>query len=402
MRGIKANLNKKAGSRRQSAMTALSATFFVVFLAILFSPMNVYAKGNVHYGSNKYSPDVGYPFNVGVYVETTEGEGMSDYEVKINYDPAYLEYINGEETEQTGEIVIKDKIAEGSRVRIMLTFKPVIGGETEITVKDAKIRDGEGNLTDNNELPSVSVSVRAPLSEPPEFIKINGEKIADFDADKREYEISLEYTEEFEITASEGYEVLCTTDKLKTGSNDIVAFVVKEGNTPIEYKFSIDMKEEVVEEVEPQEEEAVVEEKTEEESIKEAIENVNKKEKNPEIEALNLKAIPMQNNSNNQSELKNQRTKSIIILIGFAVLIILIIAAKLIYEYIINNENSIRREGFLGFKLLFVRRQKSKLTFAEIGSGKTASEKYFEYGLDEKAKNTEDKGKDNNGSKDGK
>ena len=105
--------------------------------------------------------------------------------------------------------------------------------------------------------------------------------------------------------------------------------------------------------------------------------------------------------NSNQVEVKNENSKNVIILLGLIGLSISIFLAKLLSSVVINGDHGVRRERGLNLKNRLSSKRKSDMfSFAEIESKKSASSKYFEYGLDVKINDVFDKeGKENVGKK---
>ena len=405
-------------------MIALVVAFFSLFVFAVIAPsIRVKAKGTIYTGSVDYEADVNENFNIGVYAAGFDGDQMGEFEIKVKFDPAYIVLVTENGENNTGEVLIKGKSPDGGRVRNMLTFKAIMGGDTILEVTDGYINAPNGDKLEMNPYPEVPVHINAPELTPPGYISINGEKIKDFKSDVTQYELTLPYSENLEIKVPTDYNVICDTDKLIEGKNTVSVLVSKEGYLPIEYTIEITMESKPEEETESADlqkndsqtstgnktgldgkdqtdKSETVTEKTEEEIerelIHEALHKAEVKKKNPEIEALNLKDMKLSTN-NNQEELKEQRKRSGLILIGFFGLIILIIAAKLFYSFIIENDHGILRESRIKFK----GKGKNDFSFASIETKKSASEEYFKYGLDVKINDVLDNGENKGGEVDG-
>lgn len=427
--------NVHSGGCKWSAMTALVVAFICAFFAMICIPsLSAEAKGTIYTGSVDYTSSAGELFNVGVYAGGFDGDMMGKYEITLKFDPDYIVLVEENGENDTGEYVIKGESLDGGRVRTMLTFRALMGGETVIEAVDGQIFSPAGDKLEMNPLPEVPVHLNAPAMTVPGFISINDEKIEDFKGDTTEYEFTIPYTEEFKISVPTDYKVACDKDTLSVGENTVSVLVMQEGFTPIEYTLKITMEEKPVSNEDdatgtdnpdsnaaeqpgenadnndsnPQndqgnspvdfENNGKLSEEEELELIREALKQASIKEANPEIEALHLKDMKISDN-NNQAELARQRKKSALILIGFVGLIVLIIIARLVFAWIVDNERGILRENKL-ISRFNARSQQELFSFADIESKKSsASAKYFERGLDEMVKDNSQKDVKNNAGK---
>ena len=381
--------------KKEYAIAFLLPIFLLVFSA------RVNAEGNVHMGSIQYNVNVNSDFNVGIYTEGVDGDRMSKYEVVISYDPVYISYESDTDKDNDGKITLKGESLDGGTVRNMLTFHSVLGGESKIIVESAKIYDLNGNLLDNKELPTVNVNITADASEPPTKIKINGEEVADYSADVREYSVTVPFSEKLNIEVPGDYLVIPDTDKLSVGKNEVKVIIAKEGATAREYKFEIT----VEPKEEPKEETEVTDNTSKENGSKDAQNasagktdgtgkdgkiGTGKETKGIEDKEFpNLEPIPDTFGVDKES-LKAQNRKSIIILIGFAVIIVLILAAKFGYDAILSRGNRIKRDRTATSSLR--KNSQSQLLFVDINDKSQKSQaQYFEYGLDIKMKDINDK-----------
>ena len=387
-------------------MTALRVAFIYAFAALLFLPsLKAEAKGNIHTGSPEYVSSALEEFNVGVYTEATEGDRLGEFELIISFDPAYLTCIEEDGENTSGEIRIKEDSFDALRYKSMLTFKSLVGGETKIEVKEATLKSPDGEKLETDSLPSIPIHINAPQLTPPDYMSVNGVRIEGFNSKDTEYKVNIPYVEKLFIYVPEDYKV-SYDDSLSEGKNTVKALVTKEGFSTLEYTLEVNMEAKPTEEPVVQEEETKGTTDTEPEidpemrEIKEALKKSNEKKKNPEIEALNLKGMIAPSNSN-QVEVKNENSKNIIILLGLIGLSIIIFLAKLLSSVVINGDHGVRRERGLNLKNRLSSKRKSDMfSFAEIESKKSASSKYFEYGLDVKINDVFDKeGKENVGKK---
>ena len=386
--GIKSVLNKESDSRKQLYKTAFSVVFFALFCLIILNPIKAFAKGDIHTGSEEYRNDFGKDFNVGIYIGTTDGDTFKDYKVEIEYNPLYIHYINGETEEDTGKIVLEGTSPDGNSVREMLNFRPVMGGVTHLKVASSVIHDAkDSSLEVEENLEEALIVINAPRCEVPKSITIN-EKTIEINPESTDYSISIEYTDNLSIS-SQDYVVIPEFEEIKEGSNHVKVLFGKPATVPLEYTFNINIEKKPEPVVE-----TPVEEEPEEEDLLSILEKQAKKTgPDPEIAALNLKAAKM-STIDNEEELKEDRKKSVFIVVGFIVLIVVVIVAKVLYEVLSNSKIGILRENKFKGKRFFKKKKKSgKLSFDTIETKRTISEQYFVDGLDIKINDIVDKGK---------
>ena len=168
----------------------------------------------------------------------------------------------------------------------------------------------------------------------------NGETLPDYSTDVKEYTLDIPYTENFEFSIPDGYKIVSDAENLEAGVNEIVLKVTQDNRTPLEYKITINMEAPEEEESETQENTAEVTEITEEvsnETETEAAEEVTANEETV-LPEENAEAVPSNVNTENVNAvsrgklIKNENTKSFIILGLFAVAILVILLLKLSWD----------------------------------------------------------------------
>ncbi len=393
--GIKSVLNKRLDSRKQSVKTAFTVVFFALFCLIILNPIRAFAKGDIHTGSEEYRNDFGKDFNVGIYIGATDGDTFKDYKVEIEYNPLYVHFLNGDTEEDTGKIVLEGTSPDGNAIREMLNFRPVMGGVTHLKVASATLHSAtDTDLEVEEHLEDALIVINAPRCEAPASVTING-KALEIKPETTQYTISIDYTDKLDVTAPNEFVVIPESEELKEGFNQVKVLFGKTATVPLEYTFNIN----VEKKPEPVVETPFEEEPEEDDLLTILEKQANKTDTDPEIAALNLKAAKMQT-LDNEEELKGERKKSIFIVIAFAVMIVLVLVGKIIYDVISNSKIAILRENKFKGKKFFKRKKKSgKLTFDAIEPKRTISEQYFVDGLDIKINDIVDKGKNNAGKK---
>lgn len=336
---VKREENKR--SRISWAKMTTIVAGLITAIAVFFAyDISSQAKGIVYTGSTEYNASSGQDFNIGVYFGGDNGEKTGDYEAVIVYDENYLTYVGGGNEGGNGKISVSGASADGGRVKIMITFHAVIGGETSVKVESATLTDNNGGALEITEFPEVPVHIQAPVADAPEYIMFNGETLPDYSTDVKEYTLDIPYTENFEFSIPDGYKIVSDAENLEAGVNEIVLKVTQDNRTPLEYKITVNMEAPEEEESETQENTAEVTENTEEvsnETETEAAEEVTANEETV-LPEENAEVVPSNVNTENVNAvsrgklIKNENTKSFIILGLFAVAILVILLLKLIWD----------------------------------------------------------------------
>lgn len=346
--------NKRSRISRAKMTTIVAGliTAVAVFFAYDFSSE---AKGIVYTGSAEYNATSGQDFNVGVYFGGDNGEKTGNYEAVIVYDENYLTYVGGGNEGGNGKINVSGTSADGGRVRVMITFHAVIGGETSVKVESATLTDNDGGALEITEFPEVPVHIQAPVADAPEYIMFNGEILPDYSEDVQEYTLDIAYTENFEFSVPDGYKIISETEGLEAGENEIVLNVTQDNRTPLEYKITVNM--EALKEEEPETQENTAEDAEKTKEVSENTDSEPAEETANEETVLteeNAEANPGNVNTNNVNAVskgkipKNENTNSFIVLGLFAVAILVILLLKLIWDRAGIAGRGIQR----GFKII--------------------------------------------------
>lgn len=135
----------------------LVGLLFGFFAFLVGNTETVYAAtGTVTFGSESYNYEGDQEFPIGVYIDGDER--MGTYHVEISYDRSRMEYVGGAEREDNG-IIILEGTATGTRVKYMLEFNPISGGEAYIEVKYAQISSPNGTKFEIVETDEAPISI---------------------------------------------------------------------------------------------------------------------------------------------------------------------------------------------------------------------------------------------------
>jgi len=338
--GVKREEKNKRYLISRAKMTTIVAGVITAIAVFFAYDISAEAKGIVYTGSTEYNATSGQDFNVGVYLGGDNGEKTGDYEAVIVYDENYLTYVGGANEGGNGRISVSGTSADGGRVKVMITFHAVIGGETKVKVESATLTDNNAGALEITEFPEVPVHIEAPATDAPEYIMFNGETLPDYSPDIKEYTLDIPYTENFEFSLPEGYKIITEAEGLKAGTNEIVLLVTMDNRTPLEYKITVNM-DDGIEEEESKEQENTAEgtdntkEVSDETNSEPAEEDkVSEESVIPETKATVPGNVNTKNvNAVSKSKMpKNDNTKSFIILGLFAAAILVIILLKIIWD----------------------------------------------------------------------
>ncbi|SDJ46559.1 hypothetical protein SAMN04487760_1076 [Lachnospiraceae bacterium G41] len=346
---------KNKSSISWAKMTTIVAGILTAIAVFFAYDISSQAKGIVYTGSTEYNATSGQDFNIGVYFGGDNGEKTGNYEAVIVYDENYLTYVGGGNEGGNGRISVSGTSADGGRVRVMITFHAVIGGETSVKVESATLTDDNAGALEITELPEVPVHIQAPVADAPEYIMFNGENLPDYSTDVKEYTLDIPYTENFEFSIPDGYKIVSDAENLEAGVNEIVLKVTQDNRTPLEYKITVNMEAPEEEESETQENNAEVTENTEEVSNETETEAAGVSANEETVLSENtVETVPGNVNTENVNAvlrgklIKNENTKSFIILVLFALAILVILLLKLIWDRAGIAGRGIQR----GFKII--------------------------------------------------
>lgn len=116
----------------------IPTVFLMAAVLLLGKPILAFAQeATVTFGSDSYTGEDSRQFRVGVYIN---GESkIGTYYVEIEYDSERLLYLGGGDSEQDGVIILKGTGLQ-ERVKYMLHFQPIGGGEAGIFVRSASVQ----------------------------------------------------------------------------------------------------------------------------------------------------------------------------------------------------------------------------------------------------------------------
>lgn len=103
------------------------------------------AQSTITFGEDSYESINGEKFSIEVFI--TGDEELGTYYVELKYDDRWLKYDSGAETGGNGTVVLTGT-SVGKRTRYNITFECISGGNTEISVKNAKITTKASGYTE--------------------------------------------------------------------------------------------------------------------------------------------------------------------------------------------------------------------------------------------------------------
>ncbi len=332
-------MKRFAGMKKFIMMTG--GALMLPLLAILFAllPIKVtHAAGHIRFGSESYSPNANENFNIGVYVESTDEVPMGSFSVTLTYDPNVIEYVGGASAGGNGSITINGASPDGGTVRTMLTLKAVGKGNTNIGVTGATINDNTGVGMAVDGMPGAPIHIQSAKTTPPEYLSVNGERIAAFSDTRFEYTVNIPYTEKLQITGPAGYKIETDVNELKVGRNNVKASVSKDDGQPIEYTLHLIMAEKDDKAQDDKNQGGKNEkasEKTSDKTSEKASEKTSVKTSEKESVSEEIKLPPMPEPSQDYEDRELERNRNyILVLVAFILGIIVVVGLKLLADYI--------------------------------------------------------------------
>lgn len=146
-----------SGKRKITAFI-LGICCMVAVYAAFVPGIALAATASVMFGSDSYETESGEELPIGVHIKADDEIGY--YRVEIEYDRDRMEYLGGA-TEESEGIIVFEGNGNGTDVSTMLRFRIVSGGETKISMKDARILvPGTDDRFELAEMAEVPISLR--------------------------------------------------------------------------------------------------------------------------------------------------------------------------------------------------------------------------------------------------
>ena len=245
-----------------------------VTACLLFSGAGMeeaWASGEkVSFGSEAYEWELNMeaPYFLGVYA-SADGE-LEAAELYVVYDPEMLEFVSGGEEVEPGRVKVQSSEIEGTEFKRIMSFTPLMGGNTEVRIEGASVDSGAGNVAAAGA--SVPVSIAIPRGCALSGIAVNGTPVNGFDAGITDYTLDLEeYTEQADVTLlPENINAEISDTKLSEGENEIHIMTTNEDGDQARYTLHVNCPKQAVpavtepEVTDPQPEETAPEENVDE------------------------------------------------------------------------------------------------------------------------------------------
>lgn len=185
------------------------------------------AEGNIDFGSEQYSWKIGDNCPIGVYVNGDAN--IASYEVCLRYDPEKLEYIDGASS-QEGDLLYIRGTGNAVRHRIMLHFRPLQTGRTEIEVISASCTfTGEETPVEIEQMQGAPIAIHTrTVSNRLAELKLSDGELR-FSPDSYVYALTVNYeTERLKVdyfAEDEQAQVEVSDPALSVGNNQITLTV---------------------------------------------------------------------------------------------------------------------------------------------------------------------------------
>lgn len=151
---------------RKTIKRLFCAGICLLFSCFLLLGIDVEATGeNGHFGSAAYDWTLDKAWSIGVYAASEQN--IISAEMSVEYDAKMLEYHSGGTLEKEGLVKVSVTNVGTKEHKEMLQFVPKYSGDTQVTIKDIRIRNVSGEEA-SPEAVSVSVKIQGDRPLPPE------------------------------------------------------------------------------------------------------------------------------------------------------------------------------------------------------------------------------------------
>ncbi len=206
-----------------------------------------YAEGaRAYFGTEGgYTWKAGTRSDIGLYLESTEGERIGEVSLTVTYDPDILEFNSAEDVGVTilsdGEFLLERTGSWEKNFKQILHFTPLVSTHTVVEISAA------GGKTPSREI-SAETIVRAEVEIPVrdecrlKSILIDGAQIEGFDSGKLFYDISVTgETEKLPVTAEaeNGLETEISDTTLSVGDNIVYITAVSSNGMKARYTLRV-------------------------------------------------------------------------------------------------------------------------------------------------------------------
>ena len=206
-----------------------------------------YAEGaRAYFGTEGgYTWKAGTRSDIGLYLESTEGERIGEVSLTVTYDPDVLEFNSAEDAGVTilsdGEFLLERTGSWEKTFKQILHFTPLVSTHTVVEISAA------GGKTPSGEI-SAETIVRAEVEIPVrdecrlKSILIDGAQIEGFDSGKLFYDISVTgKTEKLPVTAEaeNGLETEISDTTLSVGDNIVYITAVSSNGMKARYTLRV-------------------------------------------------------------------------------------------------------------------------------------------------------------------
>ena len=206
-----------------------------------------YAEGaRAYFGTESgYTWKAGTRSDIGLYLESTEGERIGEVSLTVTYDPDILEFNSAEDVGVTilsdGEFLLERTGSWEKTFKQILHFTPLVSTHTVVEISAA------GGKTPSGEI-SAETIVRAEVEIPVrdecrlKSILIDGAQIEGFDSGKLFYDISVTgETEKLPVTAEaeNGLETEISDTTLSVGDNIVYITAVSSNGMKARYTLRV-------------------------------------------------------------------------------------------------------------------------------------------------------------------
>ncbi len=207
----------------------------------------VYAEGaKAYFGTEDgYTWEAGSRSDIGLYLESTEGERISEVSLTVTYDPEVLEFNSAEDVGITvlsdGKFLLERTGSWEKTFKQILHFTPLVSTHTVVEISAA------GGYASSGEISAETIAraeVEIPVKDECRLknILIDGAQIKGFDSGKLFYDISVTgETEKLPVTAEaeNGLETEISDTTLTAGDNIVYVTAVSSNGMKARYTLRV-------------------------------------------------------------------------------------------------------------------------------------------------------------------
>ena len=212
---------------------------FIIMIGITIYAIPVHADDErTSFGSEFYQWELDMESPIGIYAHATQG--IQTVDVYVQYDATMLAYVSGGEHIEPGRVRISGNTGQQIQYQQMLNFRPLVAGETQITIQESSITDSNGETHISQSI-SVPIQIALPASWQLTQLQVDGVAIENFTPTILLYNIEVDTdVESIEIEAfPNDLQVEVSSNTLDIGSNTLYVMVTNDTGEQVRYTLEV-------------------------------------------------------------------------------------------------------------------------------------------------------------------